>query len=583
MICPGGKLADLISKTAKVSAMEKTPNPKDVFEVKGVVATFAAALKNYTLYPEHHGIRQKSTIFAKATLDHFLINHEVLRLDVEESKLLFQGEVVHQDKPDERMLAFPLFRDGIQWFEWHHGLTIEELQTFLNILTKHRIVKEEAEDDLATALWEIEFAHVRYKVDEGIWVGEPLVDFSNLKANSISNEQMDQRAAETLTVAAKVNLEESEADFLKLNSAEEYRIREMIDEEETRNCTQDCLDVLVIILREQTTLQDYDTILHFLVGEIQYAMSQCEFDYILSFFDAIELLSQKPVDENPLLVNLFSDFRKKIATDEVLAALEQAWPQINTLTNEMMENLRRLLLRLPSDAIFSLMAILSRTRYPRIEDMLTGVVAVHACSDRVDMMDIVEALKERQVRKFITLIGEVRTENASKCLFDLAKRASGKVREYAVHTLLERDFENIRTLFAGIENEPPPVQHVICRHLGKQRSALSEKLLLDYLAKDSLKTVNREHILDCYRALGRCAGPGAIPFLQEKLLRKDLKAFFGLTVDPHRLGAAITLSLMPKEWNTDNVLGKAARSVVPAIRRACQEGEKENPKALRRK
>ncbi len=216
--------------------------------------------------------------------------------------------MVHQDKPDEPFLTTPLFRDGIQWFEFREGLDIGELNTFLNLLTKHRAVKEEAEDDLSTALWEADLPHLNYKVDDAIWMGEPIVEFSNLKASPISKEQTEERTLESPTFDKKVNLSETEEGSFKLNFTDENKIKAMIHEEEARNCTKDCLDVLALILREQQSSEDYLTVIDFLVGEVQYALSQCEFNYILSFLESIENLSQSAPPDNPWLRNLFGQF-----------------------------------------------------------------------------------------------------------------------------------------------------------------------------------------------------------------------------------------------------------------------------------
>lgn len=576
-------MTDDISKTITDAHAEKTQKSKETFEVKGIVSAFVAALKNYALYPESHNIRQKSTVFAKACLENYLMSHETLRLTVEKSKLLFQGEAVYLEKPDEKVLTYPLFRDGIHWFELQNGMTIEELQTLLNLLTKHRTAREEAEDDLATEMWEVDFPHLRYKVDEGVWVGEPVIEFSSLRANPISIEQTEARAAQPLDVASKANPLAGQADFMKLSFIEENQIKALIDEEEARNSTQDCLDVLVVVLQEQNSQADYDTIIQFLTGEIQYALSQCEFSYILSFLDAVETLSQKPVSGHEWLAGLSADFRKRIAGPEALAALAQAWPQVNTMTDEQMADLRRLLLRLPSDVIYTLLPMLSRIRYSRIEEMLMGVIAMHAGNSPVDIAALVDELKERMVRRFITLLGEVGTDASNKLLFDLTRHSSDKVREYAIHALLDRDMQNMRVLFSRMKDEQPDIQRLMCKHLGKQRSSLAEELLLNYLETNRLKTGNREHILDCYRALGRCAGPGAIPYLEKKLLKQDWKALLGMTNDLHRQGAAMALWLMPKQWHADDILDKAARSFFRGIRQACREGEKEAPGTVRRK
>jgi hypothetical protein len=571
-----------MTKTLDASPTEGSQTAKEFLDVKSFVASFVMALKNYALYPENHSISQKSLSTTKECLAEYLANHELLRLNIEEGKLLFQGEIVHQDKPDEPFLTIPLFRDGIQWFEFREGLDIGELNIFLNLLTKHRAVKEEAEDDLSTALWEADLPHLNYKVDDAIWMGEPIVEFSNLKASPISKEQTEERTFESPTFAKKVNLSETEAGSFKLNFTEENKIRAMIQEEESRNCTKDCLDVLALILREQQSPEDYLIVIDFLVGEVQYALSQCEFNYILSFLESIESLSQTAPPDNPWLRNLSANFRQKISSPEILTVLDQVWSQINTATDALMNDLRKFLLMLPPEVIYTVIPMLPRIKYPRVENMFVEVIAIHAGAGLINITELVDTIDERFAQRFITTFGVVGAHNTTKLLFDLTRHTSTKIREYAIHALAERDHENICKLFSHIENEQPAFQHLICKHLGQQRSLTAEKLLLAYLEKKRHKITNREHLLDCYRALGRCAGPQAIPILQKILLKRDWKSLLGISMDPHRQGAALSLLLMPKEWKTKIILNQAAQSFFPGIRRAYRIGEKESRKVVRR-
>ena len=110
---------------------EKVIETDNILQVKRFLASFVTALKNYALYPENHSISQKSLIITKDNLEEYLSNHKCLRLYVEDDKLLLQGSIAHQEKPEERVLVYPLFRDGIQWIEFHDGLTAEELKILL--------------------------------------------------------------------------------------------------------------------------------------------------------------------------------------------------------------------------------------------------------------------------------------------------------------------------------------------------------------------------------------------------------------------------------------------------------------------
>lgn len=166
--------------------------PEIIANVKSGLADFAIAFKKVTLYPETNNSRQESMQKFQEWLNAFLLEQDTLRLTVEKDRLIYHGVVVYQDKPNEQSFIYPLFRDGVQWFEFVDGISTEELVTFFNLLNSFRILKEESEDDLVTAMWEMDFLHLNYKTTNEFWEIDPLIDIESLKVNKeVEQDQED--------------------------------------------------------------------------------------------------------------------------------------------------------------------------------------------------------------------------------------------------------------------------------------------------------------------------------------------------------------------------------------------------------
>ncbi len=69
-------------------------------QVKDVAIKFFLAIKNYSLYPEHHAISKRAIADFKTHLDGFFENYGNLRIDVERERLLYRGDVIQQASPD---------------------------------------------------------------------------------------------------------------------------------------------------------------------------------------------------------------------------------------------------------------------------------------------------------------------------------------------------------------------------------------------------------------------------------------------------------------------------------------------------
>ena len=501
-----------------------------------------------------------------------------LLLTVEKERFLFQGEAIQQGTPQQEELAFQLFREGIQWLEFHSGITQEELNAFFGLLNRYRTVKEDAEGDLVTALWEADFPYLKYHNEDVLWEAEPLMDFSLLKtspgeARAAQEDEEDQAAP-----AVRISLPEASSAYWKLTPEEEREIAAMILDEETRDCTEDVLDVLMIILKEQRDPNNFSVILDFLVEEFRYTLAGGEFPFARKFLESLNALQESCAPDRPWTRPLMDDFREKISGPEVLDALEDVWPQVEAMDADRREDLRQALLLLPAEAILALGPMLTSVDLPRGEELLRGVIGVHAGRNLEPLEQLLETAAEPLIRKLIPLLKELDGPGPAELLFGLTNDFPDQVRRDAIGALIARDPQNLRKLFPLIEDPQPPIRRLVLEQLGKKRNPSAEELLLDYLERNRFQVKDRLHLLACYRALGRCASPRSLPFLEGGLLKRDWKAFLGIGGSLHRQGAALALLAMRNEEGARAALQKASRSIFSGVRlayrRAVQEDQR---------
>jgi hypothetical protein len=110
----------------------KSVSDKKLQDAGQLINIFMLAWKNFGLYPEEHTASQKAIQNLASTLDKFFNTHGDLRLTVEKDRLLYESDILHEvssDTTTEDIISL-LYRDGIKWFEFQHGLTIDELSCF---------------------------------------------------------------------------------------------------------------------------------------------------------------------------------------------------------------------------------------------------------------------------------------------------------------------------------------------------------------------------------------------------------------------------------------------------------------------
>jgi hypothetical protein len=533
----------------------------DIPAIRDLIGALLIALRNHALYPEDHAISRNAVASLEVRLAGFLAEHGFLRLSVERDRFLAEGEVVHQGPPQEDYLPFQLFRDGIQWIEFRNGITTEELSGFLKMLIRYRTPKEEAEGDLVTALWEAGLPHLNYGKEEVLWRAEPLVDFSLFQTGPREAREEGEEMKGPAAPAPKIPIPAADPSFWRLTPEEEREIREMVLEEETRDSTEDVLEVLAIILREQRDPKNFSDILDFLAEEFRYALAQGEVSFVLRFLESLDALRESVGEEEPWTLPLLDAFRQRISGPEVLGALEQAWPSVGVMEDDRLETLGPLLIG---------------TDLPVVERLLEEAISVHAGRDLKPLSRLLDDAEETLVRKLIPLVGKMEGQAAADLLFGLTRRPEEPLRRDAIQALLARDPQNLRRLFPLIEDPQPPIRGVILGHLARKKNPLAEELLLNYLKKGRFQIRERQHILACYRVLGQCGSARSLPFLRDSLLKQDWKAFLGIGDSLHRQGAALALMGMPDDEAAKPALEKAARSLFSGVRSACRSaGEEE--------
>ncbi|GAB4264876.1 MAG: HEAT repeat domain-containing protein [Thermoleophilia bacterium] len=128
-----------------------------------LVGTLYRAYRAVRFYPPDHPVAAQSLEGAFAAISQALSAIPVLRLDVQEDHLTFAGQVVHSARDLRENLAFLMFRDGIRSLIFRAGLDQTELVGLVRSLAQAHDA-DRAEEDLATILWEQDFAHIQYQV-----------------------------------------------------------------------------------------------------------------------------------------------------------------------------------------------------------------------------------------------------------------------------------------------------------------------------------------------------------------------------------------------------------------------------------
>jgi hypothetical protein len=536
--------------------LKSGPSEEEWQAAEKLLSSLQLARKNYSLYPENHVNCERALEQFWLQLNKYIGSYGNLRFDLAKDKLLFQGEVILSEPPEEGNLPFTLFRDGIQWLELQRGIDSEEVEQFLRILNKYRVLSDEPEGDLVTALWEARFPHIQYYVADMSWGAELELDLTA----SPAAEDAELLEEETEKGPKSECFPPIEPAALKMTPEEEAELREMVRTEEKRDPVSEYLDILLDSLLELREKENFVPILESLDEVFHDLLARKHFDTALKILKSLHYVRKTCATETTWALPLIDNFFLTASSAKSLRPLQTAWLDMDT---EEIGQIKQILVLLQPEAIQTLAGMLLETSSLRLQKMLLEVILVLAHRDVKPLEVMLARPEEELVQKLVHVLGRIDGERSTEVLGRMVHHPSARVRHEALKPLLGRGTTDIKGLFHLIEDKNDAIRRLILRHMAQERNKVTETLLLEYLEQGKLNRSGDEHIIACFRTLGRCGSQSSIPFLRKTLLgRAWLPSFRKLS---YRQGAAFALQSMGIE-EAQEVLAEASKSLFPKVR-----------------
>ncbi len=134
--------------------------------VEEFLQTGIKALRAHQLYLPNNPVYQRAVETFRAAFVPIWAALPELVLDVYESELRWEGQVVYAQANRSESIAWILYKDGVRSVTLLPGVEEEEVIGLLDVLNRARNLQSEDSDDLLTLLWEKDFQLIRYAVQD---------------------------------------------------------------------------------------------------------------------------------------------------------------------------------------------------------------------------------------------------------------------------------------------------------------------------------------------------------------------------------------------------------------------------------
>lgn len=439
-----------------------------------IINTLLKAKRNLRLYPTNNPMYEKivAETYHKATkcFDYA----ETLELEIGRNEIRAGDEVVYKSDGKEDNLALFFFRDGLRTITLEQGLEEDEIQQFLEIMSVD-FDSEDVEEDIVTLLWEKDFRHIKYRVDDTMLVEEE--DYaeeaeSKAKENLTSEESLQQAVEEVYTE------EEPETiNPVAITEADLTQLAREISRNEGDHLPK-LINILFDMLFHADSIDEFRDVVGILNSAVEYAIRNSNLSMAIDVFrrtkDILNRTKSDQVRENLSKVLLF-------AGSPVLIKLLGVWLDTKEGVNE--KDFREYVSVLDASAIPKFIELLGDMK---TQGGRNQVLSALGYMGRKNPESLAEGLRSDRwdiVRNVILVLRQIKNVNLIELLGNVHLHPDARVRREALKTLAEFKSEKLTAIMAEhLLDEDESTRIIAAQGLGNIASDEALMLLLQTMS-----------------------------------------------------------------------------------------------------
>lgn len=552
--------------------------------VKRLVQVLSNALKSLLIYPANNPLPKEFKRKLYTGLSEFLDHRDEMKLNIDSSRMLYEGQVVYEEREKEEGLVHLLHQDGVRELAFVKGLEAFEIDDFLEVM-EEGLKSTELEEDLVTMLWEKDLNNIKYLVvDDLMDVDVPSAedvpdnwDFdklfrsemvpSDVETGSLGDDMSDQfgrfRQEQTRELLRKLR---------EFSPEEVESIQRLLDTDNRHRSLDEFLEVLTEVLIAEQDPSEFDRMMEAMGRVLDTLVNVTDFRSATSILWRLRSLGKMLHEASG---QTDSHVRKK--TDMVAKVVDQAGEEakikrVSQILNEKegieLASVKKYLLSLNWNSTTPIIHMLRDLKDFQARRMVCEVLSVKA-KGNVELLR--EGTADRRwyvVRNVVSVIGSIGSEEGVKLLKQVARHRDLRVRKEIVGSLFKIPGPQAGELLVSfLQDEDKRVRILASRGLAQRNEKKAIPALMDVLRDDNFRENSpdeKKSMLESFAVIGQ---DEALPFLVKMVNRRSW-----LKRDKHnetRVFAIGALGLI-RSPGADESLRQLSRKRNKVIRQACE-------------
>ena len=405
--------------------------------VEELMQALAKALRAHQLYLPNNPVYQRALENLRAAFRPIWEAQDELVLDVNESGLLWEGNVVYSQASRSESFSWVFFKDGVRSLTLLSGVEQNEIVGLLDVVHRARTLQPEDNDDLLTLLWEKDFQLVRYVFQElaSSEVGGMQLPSSEEVATSAGAPRYVSSAVEEEAPSRPgvVRAEDFDSTLYFLDEGEINHLREEVNREYEQDLRRNVLAMLFDVLE----LQPYPTVRAELISILEsflpYQLGAGDFLAVAYVLREVRAILQRARELLPEQRKSLEDLPGRLSQPEALSQLLQSLDE--AAAHPSAQELGELFGELRPEALPTMLAWLPRVSNQRLKVVLEEALQRLASAHVPDLVGAIAGADGAVVLEAVKLAGRLKLQEAVPAMVQALKHEETPIRVAAVQAL----------------------------------------------------------------------------------------------------------------------------------------------------
>lgn len=469
---------------------------EELKKAKDVIQSFLKSKKILRMYPSNNPIYINTIDDDFNKFKEFFYYKDELCLKIKQNEIFFDSEQVYTSSEKEDNLALFFFKDGLREITFKKGITMEELEDFLKIVSLD-FNRDALEDDIVTLFWEKDFQNIQYVVDETVLADED--DYEERAVNAILERQPDQ---DSIMKAYEDAVKEEVVHDVSVVPLSDKDLQLLLQEFErdSEDKTDKLTDILFEMIYLQPSKEDIEDIVGFFVNSVEYSVSRGNIllvTRILSRFRT--MLDDKNEEEE----------RKRLAKKILLLAGNESiinlLGEILDSGQEMEEKIFEDFVKfLDKNAIVPFMKILGELKSIHARKIVIDALILLGTKDIATLAKGLNDSRWYVVRNIIYVLRKIGDKRAVDYLLKTVKHGDIRVKKEVIRALGELGGGGVlQTLRDCLDDPEVQVRSAALRALGNIRSEAPKRIIMNKIAEKNFKDKDFEEKKEYFEVLAQ--------------------------------------------------------------------------------